>query len=201
MIKLIKSFFARRVHGKYHDCWGWRLINDRTIPCNITRDSTHQYVADCEPRADKLWNFGSSTVCWQIYGESAMINPKDMMFFFEWFLFMRGWKSQHCNTGWWLTYPSEKYEFVSWDDDIPNIWKNRIHVPNHQSEHFFSKIHGLSDSRGPAVRQFFLRIQIRGPFLKGQVSRSQNLHETNTSNDQWIGLRENLQETMVFTIK
>jgi hypothetical protein len=27
--------------------------------------------------------------------------------------------------GWWLTYPSEKYEFVSWDDDIPNIWKNK----------------------------------------------------------------------------
>ena len=22
--------------------------------------------------------------------------------------------------GWWYTYPSEKYEFVSWDDDIPN---------------------------------------------------------------------------------
>ena len=22
---------------------------------------------------------------------------------------------------------------VSWDDDIPNIWKNKIHVPNHQS--------------------------------------------------------------------
>jgi hypothetical protein len=31
--------------------------------------------------------------------------------------------------GWWLTYPAEKYEFVSWDDDIPNKWK---HVPNHQ---------------------------------------------------------------------
>ena len=29
---------------------------------------------------------------------------------------------QTC-AGWWLTYPSEKYEFVSWDDDIPNIWK------------------------------------------------------------------------------
>ena len=25
--------------------------------------------------------------------------------------------------GWWYTYPSEKYEFVSWDDDIPIIWK------------------------------------------------------------------------------
>ena len=23
-------------------------------------------------------------------------------------------------TCWWYTYPSEKYEFVSWDDDIPN---------------------------------------------------------------------------------
>ena len=22
------------------------------------------------------------------------------------------------DTGWWYTYPSEKYEFVSWDDDI-----------------------------------------------------------------------------------
>ena len=22
--------------------------------------------------------------------------------------------------GWWLTYPSETYEFVNWDDDIPN---------------------------------------------------------------------------------
>jgi hypothetical protein len=26
--------------------------------------------------------------------------------------------------GWWYTYPSEKYDFVSWDDEIPNIWKN-----------------------------------------------------------------------------
>ena len=23
-------------------------------------------------------------------------------------------------------------EFVSWDDDIPNIWENKIHVPNQQ---------------------------------------------------------------------
>ena len=28
-------------------------------------------------------------------------------------------------TGWWYTYTSEKYEFVSWDDDIPNMWKNK----------------------------------------------------------------------------
>ena len=23
--------------------------------------------------------------------------------------------------GWWLGHPSEKYEFVNWDDKIPNI--------------------------------------------------------------------------------
>ena len=31
-------------------------------------------------------------------------------------------------SGWLYTYPSEKYEFVNWDDDIPNIWKHTIHV-------------------------------------------------------------------------
>ena len=42
-------------------------------------------------------------------------------------------RSYKYSTGWWLTYPSEKYEFVSWDDDIPDIWKNTSHVPNHHS--------------------------------------------------------------------
>ena len=35
-------------------------------------------------------------------------------------------------SGWWYTYPYEKYEFVNWDHEIPNIWKNQIHVPKHQ---------------------------------------------------------------------
>jgi len=34
-------------------------------------------------------------------------------------------------TGWWFfAYPSEKYEFVSWDDEIPNM-ENNPNVPNH----------------------------------------------------------------------
>jgi hypothetical protein len=34
----------------------------------------------------------------------------------------------------WLVVdlPSEKYDFVSWDDEIPNIWKNEKHVPHRQ---------------------------------------------------------------------
>ena len=31
-------------------------------------------------------------------------------------------------SGWWYTYPSEKYEFVSWDDDIPN-WMESHKIP------------------------------------------------------------------------
>jgi hypothetical protein len=31
----------------------------------------------------------------------------------------------HLLSGWWLTCSSEKYEFVSWDDGIPNIWKTK----------------------------------------------------------------------------
>ena len=41
------------------------------------------------------------------------------------------------NTGWWLSRPSEKYEFVSWDDDIPTKWEDTIHVPNHQPEYVY----------------------------------------------------------------
>ena len=43
---------------------------------------------------------------------------------------------QYCGWAIWLVvepYPSEKYEFVSWDDDIPNwMERHKIHVPNHQ---------------------------------------------------------------------
>jgi len=42
---------------------------------------------------------------------------------------------QRLGNMFWLVvepYPSEKSEFVSWDDEIPNIWKNNPNVPNHQ---------------------------------------------------------------------
>ena len=34
-------------------------------------------------------------------------------------------------TGWWYTYPSEKYEFVNWNDYSQYMEK---HVPNHQPD-------------------------------------------------------------------
>ena len=29
-------------------------------------------------------------------------------------------------SGWWLTYPSEKYDFVSWGSEIPNMMEKKI---------------------------------------------------------------------------
>ena len=34
----------------------------------------------------------------------------------------RSYFASQCKSGWWYTYPSEKYECVCWDDDIPNIY-------------------------------------------------------------------------------
>ena len=44
--------------------------------------------------------------------------------------------SSNSMTNWLVVepYPSEKSDFVSWDDDIPNIWKNNPHVPKHQPD-------------------------------------------------------------------
>ena len=40
-------------------------------------------------------------------------------------------RSSWSASGWWLTYPSEKYE-GQFEMIIPNLWKNKMHVPNHQ---------------------------------------------------------------------
>ena len=48
-------------------------------------------------------------------------------------------------TGWWETNPSEKYEFVKWDDEIPKINGTIKSVPNHQpdslSYHTYHTVH------------------------------------------------------------
>ena len=45
-------------------------------------------------------------------------------------------------TGWWYTYPSEKYEFVSWDyySQYIYIWKMK-NVPNHQPGKLKEQVH------------------------------------------------------------
>ena len=46
---------------------------------------------------------------------------------------MLNYKSyDYIEAGWWLGHPSEKCDFVNWDDEIPNIWENQTWQPNHQ---------------------------------------------------------------------
>ena len=56
-----------------------------------------------------------------IHYHSPMLPHKMIMTFRE----------NHPNSsGWWLTYPSEKYDFVSWGYDIPNwMESHKNHVP------------------------------------------------------------------------
>ena len=49
--------------------------------------------------------------------------------------------------GWWYTYPSAKYESQLGWWLFPNIWKNNIHVPNHQPGNPFGDLF-----RDPATR-------------------------------------------------
>ena len=65
----------------------------------------------------------------------------------------------------WLVvepYPSEKYDFVSWDDDIPNIWKNKIQVPNHQPEKI--DLRWPRWNRPPYIRHHFVFPEMRWPW-------------------------------------
>ena len=43
-------------------------------------------------------------------------------------------------SNWWFQ-PLWKL-LVSWDDDIPNIWKNNPNVPNHQPDNNNNNFHG-----------------------------------------------------------
>ena len=80
------------------------------------------------------------TQFWKIKVASGLAAPKFTTHHFAYFCRVTDpnrmfWKTPEQVTGWWYTYPSEKYEFVRWDDDIPNwteIHKN--HVPSHQPD-------------------------------------------------------------------
>ena len=68
------------------------------------------------------------------------------------------WKILQRWTGWWLTYPSEKYEFVSWGSYFQYMEKSSSHVPNHQPvEVFIGKILRNFQGRFPSqeIARFF----------------------------------------------
>jgi len=65
-----------------------------------------------------------------------------------------------------LTYPSEKYEFVSWDDDIPNIWKvinnSMVPVPTNQKWINLYKIFKIEARRKMTIQGNMTELELWG---------------------------------------
>ena len=59
-------------------------------------------------------------------------------------------------------------EFVSWDDDIPNIWKNNPNVPNHQPESIVVSQHLLisTDYSIDSIVQFKKLLELVGNWTR-----------------------------------
>ena len=60
---------------------------------------------------------------------------------------------QFTNLNWLVVSIPLKNMKVNWDDDIPNLWENTSHVPNHQTDPLYTlndaaflhlDVHGLS---------------------------------------------------------
>ena len=95
------------------------------VPCICTILDTPGCLWQCTP--GHLHDLYSMAVSWEPTGTEPMgIQTANGGFCLA--------NEPEIRSGWWYTYPSEKYEFVSWDDEIPTIWKNKFYVPNHQPE-------------------------------------------------------------------
>ena len=79
--------------------------------------------------------------------------------------------------------PSEKYEFVSWDDEIPNIWNNKIHVPNHQPDKHIRPLISIWLCRNPPLSS----IQVADALPIGVVPQdAENLLSTFQEKSQFL---------------
>ena len=103
-----------------------------------------QQLAGYEPSMWKTHRIWASVhhVLWQRTRQTNLKSTSHSAVNFRIWFCLKGWqkpsKTQkipilvgNMMTGWWYTYPSEKYESqLGWL--FPNIWENKSHVPNHQ---------------------------------------------------------------------
>ena len=59
-------------------------------------------------------------------------------------------------SGWWYTYPSEKYDFISWDDlSIPNCFWNNHQVMFQENHRPARVLEGFSMAQTPVFHGLF----------------------------------------------
>ena len=78
------------------------------------------------------WPPPPSDVCWFITPFKSLIYPLKMLIFHSYVGLPEGRYILNLVGGWPTPLKNDGVK-VSWDDEIPNGWKNKIHVPNHQS--------------------------------------------------------------------
>ena len=73
------------------------------------------------------------------------------------------------NTGWWYTYPSEKYESIGMI--IPNIWENKNCSSHHQPDKYFIDaelytlwLFAIAMETGPFIDDFPIKTSIYSGF-------------------------------------
>ena len=93
--------------------------------------------------------------------------------------------------------PSEKYGFVKLEGWHP-IYCGKKHVPNHQPDDLLN-VFLASQRVWPEACD--LHSHVVNQKMKKKQFKQKRENCPNFTHGQWIGLRENLQETMVFTIK
>ena len=115
------------------DCFSYRPI---AVPKNMLMDSLWSFVSwqllQLSPRETMIDDLSSFEVLASLSSEAEMRNPwLDLPQASVGFYGFHFWRLNKSITGWWLTYPSEKWWSSSVGIILPNIWKNR-NVPNHQ---------------------------------------------------------------------
>ena len=125
MIQKTQPFFCRALA---------QTIGAESIPNRGGYSKNSRYTADTFVVQPAQWSCRSSNE--DMFDLNQNWNPNnnqlDQSMVFSSSSRLKNWRFRGPR----YTYPSEKYEFVSWDDDIPNIYiymeSHKIHDPNYQ---------------------------------------------------------------------
>ena len=76
------------------------------------------------------------------------------------------------------TYPSDKYEFVSWDDEIPNIWKHKKCSKPPTKYQLFTSI---PQEKGILMKIVLAEVSIESTFTDCGLLHTYKRHKWDTS--------------------
>ena len=133
--------YLDRIFGHSDEDFNWRRVNAYRKLWKITTFHGNTYSGWWFHPIPKIWvrldnhpkymekcsKAPTSIICMAIFNsyvklpEGANLSTNTL-----WFTPPRLKKHTNTMAGWWLSHPSEIYEFVNWDDDIPKYGKIKV---------------------------------------------------------------------------